>query len=294
MTLPAEGVPVPPQASLLQQARTLLAQQGLRPRKRLGQNFLIDKGVLRASVEAGELVANDVVVEVGPGLGFLTRELASRAGRVVAVELDSQMGAILKRTLAEYANVTVVQGDILALAPRDLLAPAADAPVPAYKVIANLPYYITSPVLRHFLEAEAKPRLMVVMVQKEVAERLAAGPPDMSLLSIGVQIYGRPRIVRLVSAGAFYPPPAVGSAIVRIDVYDRPAVDVDDVDHFFKLVAAGFSQPRKQLHNTLAQRLWFPPGGAKVLLERAGIDPRRRPATLSLAEWERLYHEWTR
>jgi 16S rRNA (adenine1518-N6/adenine1519-N6)-dimethyltransferase len=211
----------------------------------------------------------------------LTARLADAAGRVVAVELDAELARVVAEAMASRGNVTVVNQDILKYDPADHFRPRG------YKMVGNLPYYVTSPTMRHFLENECPPTLMVVMVQREVAERMVARPGDMSLLALSVQFYGEPRIVRLVDAGAFYPPPKVDSAIVRIDVYPRPAVDVEP-GKFFTLATAGFSQPRKQIHNALAQRLWMQPGQAPELLREAGIDPRRRAETLSLDEWATL------
>ena len=268
----------PPQVATV---KRLLRQFGLAPRKRFGQNFLVDLNVLADIVAAAELRPDDTVVEVGPGLGILTRELAQRARRVIAVEVDRDLASILKRALASLSNVEIVNADILEFDPLKALNGAP------YKVVANLPYYITSPTLRHFLEARHKPKLLVVMVQREVAERIVAAPGSMSLLSVSVQFYGDARLVRLVPAHAFYPQPKVDSAVVRIDVYDRPAVDVDP-EKFFRVVHAGFAQPRKQLHNALARGLWLPPGKAIELLREAGIDEKRRAQTLSLDEWGRL------
>lgn len=264
--------------------RALLRQFGLRPLKQLGQNFLIDEDVLQRIIQVADLSPADVVVEVGPGLGVLTKELAARAARVVAVELDRGIAAALKRMLADLPNVTIVNTDVLGFNPSEHLK---DQP---YKLVANLPYYITSPTLRHFLEAKNKPRVMVVMVQREVAERLVARPGEMSLLSVSVQLYGDPRIALLVPAQAFFPPPKVESAVVRIDVFDHPAVDVDAAK-FFKVVQSGFSRPRKMLHNALAQSVWLPPGSAIEILRAAGIDETRRAQTLSLEEWARLTKE---
>jgi len=266
--------------SLLTQTRRLLRQFDLRARKGLGQHFLIDGEVLKLIISAAELTPADVIVEVGPGLGVLTRELAQKAGRVIAIELDSKLAAALKQTLASFNNVTIINDDVLKLKPADL---ATD-----YKVVANLPYYITSPVLRHFLEASAKPRLMMVMVQKEVAEAIVARPGGMSLLSVSVQFYGEPRIIGYVPAECFYPAPKVDSAIVRIDPYPQPAVAVDE-GSFFELVRAGFTAPRKQLANSLAQGLGVSKAEVLSLLETAGIVSQRRAETLSLEEWARLW-----
>lgn len=275
----------------LYRARELLRRLGLHARKALGQHFLVDSRVLGRIVAAAELAADDVVVEVGPGLGVLTQELAARAGRVVAVELDAELAAALQEIFGEKPTVSIVNADILQVPPQELLREAAGngaAALPPYKVVANLPYYIASPVLRHFLEAEHKPRLMVVMVQKEVGQRIAALPGKMSLLSVAVQLYGHPQVVARVPPHSFYPPPKVSSVVLRIQVYERPAVAGADVEHFFRVVRAGFSAPRKQLRNALAQGLGIAPIGAEDHLRVAGIEPQRRAQTLSLEEWGRL------
>lgn len=261
----------------------LLRQHGLRPRQRLSQRFLADEGVLERIMAAAEIEPADTVLEVGPGLGTLTRALAARAGRVIAVELDAQLVAILHQRLSDYPNVTIVQGDILQLAPAELVGPHAP-----YLVVANLPYYITSPVLRHFLEATHPPERLVLMIQKEVAQRILATPGHLSLLAVSVQFYARPRLVGYVPAAAFYPRPKVDSAIVRLDVYRQPPVPVEDVPRFFRVVAAGFSQPRKQLKNALAHSLGLPVAKAMEALAAAGINPQQRAESLSLDDWARL------
>lgn len=270
------------QDSLLAQTRGLLRRFDLRARKRLGQHFLVDDEVLAVITSAAGLVPSDVVIEVGPGLGFLTRELARNAGRVIAVELDSRLAAMLRETLAAFDNVSIVNGDILDIDPASLASGG-------YRVVANLPYYITSPVLRHFLEASVRPESMLVMVQKEVAEAIAAEPGQRSVLSISVQYYGKPEIVSYVPARSFYPAPEVDSALLRIDVYPQPAVAVSDKQGFFKLVRAGFTASRKQLVNSLAQGLGLPKAEVWSLLEGAGIAPQRRAETLTLEEWARLW-----
>ena len=270
------------QDSLLAQTRGLLRRFDLRARKRLGQHFLVDDEVLAVITSAAGLVPGDVVIEVGPGLGFLTRELARNAGRVIAVELDSRLAAMLRETLAAYDNVSIVNGDILDIDPASLASGG-------YRVVANLPYYITSPVLRHFLEASVRPESMLVMVQKEVAEAIAAEPGQRSVLSISVQYYGKPEIVSYVPARSFYPAPEVDSALLRIGVYPQPAVAVGDEKGFFGLVRAGFTASRKQLVNSLAQGLGLPKAEVWSLLEGAGIAPQRRAETLTLEEWANLW-----
>ena len=284
---------------LLAQTRGLLRHFDLKARKGLGQHFLIDDEVLKLVTSAAELAPTDVVMEIGPGLGVLTKELARQAGWVVAIELDNKLAAILKQTLASFNNVTIVNDDILSIAPEALLQeqkvrfpPAISSPF-SYKVVANLPYYITSPALRHFLEASVKPQMMVVMVQKEVAEVIVAEPGRMSLLSISVQFYGEPRIVSYVPARCFYPAPEVDSAILRVKLYPEPAVAVADKDSFFELVRAGFTASRKQIGNSLAQGLGLSKAEVLPLLEKASIVPQRRAETLTLEEWAQLWRVFT-
>ncbi len=268
----------------LAEAKSQLHRLGARARKGLGQHFLVDRGVLDKIVSAAELASSDTVIEVGPGLGILTEELVKKAGKVIAVEVDSKLASALEKKLSKSPQLTVLNADVLQLDPRELLDSQRN-----YKVVANLPYYIAAPILRHFLEASLKPSLMVVMVQKEVGQSIAAAPGDMSILGISVQIYGKPTIVDYVPAQSFYPPPKVDSAIVRIDVYLRPSVEVSDIAGFFEIVKAGFSAPRKQIRNSLALGLQLNSAEVVGLLEQAGITPQRRPETLSLEEWAKLY-----
>ncbi len=281
--------------TLLARTKGVLRRFNLSTRKSLGQHFLIDREILEKVASAAELTTNDIVIEVGPGLGVLTKELAKRAGLVIAVELDDRLAAILKQDLAAAKNVAVINEDILRVDPAALIKrqklsfPALEDKPAGYKVVANLPYYITSAVLRYFLEASLKPRLMVVMVQKEVAEAIVAKPGSMSLLSVGVQFYGEPEIVSYVPADSFYPAPKVDSAILTINIYPQPPVVVDDIDDFFGLVRAGFCAPRKQLVNTLAQGLGLSKPEVLSLLDRANIIYKRRAETLSIEEWQRLW-----
>ena len=274
--------------SLLTQTKKMLHRFNLKARKSLGQHFLIDDEVLELITATAELTPDDTVIEVGPGLGILTRELAGQAGQVFAVELDDKLAGILKDTLSSLGNVSIVNGDILDIEPSTLLLGQK-----SYKVVANLPYYITSPVLRHFLEASVKPKTMIVMVQKEVAEVIAAAPGQRSLLSISVQFYGEPKIVSYVPAQSFYPAPAVDSALLRIDLHSQPIMAVTDEKSFFKLVRAGFTASRKQLANSLALGLELPKTGVMTMLERADISPKRRAETLTLEEWARLWQVFT-
>jgi 16S rRNA (adenine1518-N6/adenine1519-N6)-dimethyltransferase len=271
--------------SLIVQTKRRLRQLGLKARKGLGQHFLVDDEVLEVITSAAEVTPDDIIVEVGPGLGILTGELARRAGGVIAIELDDRLAALLKKTLASFENVTIINDDVLNIEPGELLKGRKG---PVYKVVANLPYYITSPVLRHFLDTVVKPKMMIVMVQKEVAEAIVAKPGDMSILSVSVQFYGRPEIVSYVPARSFYPAPEVDSALLRIGLYPQPAVAVDE-GGYFELVRAGFAAPRKQIGNSLSQGLGLPKDGVLPLLEKAEIDWRRRAETLTLEEWARLW-----
>jgi len=271
--------------------RQVLRQFGFKPKKRLGQHFLIDESVLERILSAAELGPGEIVVEIGPGLGILTEGLAKRGAKVIAVELDSKLVALLKKRLAAFPDVKIIHADILKVTPRQLLENnlTASELVRGYKVIANLPYYITSPVLSHFLGAQPRPSKMVVMVQKEVGEAIAATPGKMSLLSVKTQFYSQPTIVSYVPAASFYPPPKVDSVILRLDVYSQPPIEVSDVASFFDIVTHGFSSPRKQLRNSLAHSLEMPPNKVASLLEKAGIEGKRRAETLSLEEWRELW-----
>ncbi|HZY45916.1 MAG TPA: 16S rRNA (adenine(1518)-N(6)/adenine(1519)-N(6))-dimethyltransferase RsmA [Anaerolineae bacterium] len=263
--------------------RQLLKQFGLRPKKSLGQNFLIDNPALDKIVRAADVTADDVVLEIGPGLGSLTQHLAAIAKRVIAVEIDGNLIPVLHSQLADRSNVEIVQGDILKIDPATLLREAS-----TYKVVANIPYYITSGIIRHLLEASITPSLLVLTIQQEVAERIIAQPDDMNLLAVSVQFYGSPRIVTNIQAGAFYPAPKVDSAVVRIDLDAKPRVEVKSVDTFFSVVKAGFSQKRKQIHNSLIGGLGKPREEIDRLLQAGNIDPKRRAETLTLEEWAGL------
>jgi 16S rRNA (adenine1518-N6/adenine1519-N6)-dimethyltransferase len=270
--------------------REILRRYDLRPSKGLGQHFMVDETLLDRIVTVSALTERDHVLEIGPGLGSLTWRMAERVAHVVAVELDRKLLPILAETLACYSNVHIVHGDILELDPADTVAQAvaaSDAPI-HYKVVANLPYYITSATIRHLLSARTRPTEMTFLVQREVAQRIVAGPGDMSLLAISVQVYGTPTIALRIPKGAFYPRPKVDSAVLRIEVAGGPLVPENELEHFFRVARAGFAQKRKQLHNSLAHNL--PLSHEDVLggLERAGISAERRAQTLNLEEWVRL------
>lgn len=265
--------------------REALRRYDITPKKSLGQNFLFDPAILDRIVQAGEVGPDDVILEIGPGAGSLTRALAAAASRVVAVELDNRLIPLLEETLGDLPNVELVHGDILEVNLQSLISNT-------YKVVANIPYYITSAVIRHLLEAPVKPTMIVLTVQKEVAERICAAPPDMSVLAVSVQVYGTPRIAGQIPAGAFYPRPDVDSAMVRIDLFGQPIIANEEADTFFEVVKAGFSQKRKQLRNSLASGLHMKTSEADTLLNMAGIEPARRAETLTIEEWVRLYRDF--
>jgi 16S rRNA (adenine1518-N6/adenine1519-N6)-dimethyltransferase len=274
--------------------RQLLHQSGIRPKKRLGQHFLVDETVLDDILSAAELNPGDVVIEVGPGLGVLTEALAKHGAKVIAVELDARLVGLLTKRLAVFPNVRIVHADILKVAPAQLLRESlvTEELAGGYKIVANLPYYITSPVLSHFLEAKPRPSKMVVMVQKEVGETIAAAPGKMRLLSVKAQFYGKVVIVSHVPAKRFYPPPKVDSVVLRLDMYEHPPLiqsGVSDIDGFFDMVMHGFSAPRKQLRNSMAHSLEMQPNQVAALLGEVGIESKRRAETLSLEEWGKLW-----
>lgn len=264
----------------------LLRAHGLTPRKGLGQNFLVDSSALRKLTEAAEIPPDAVVLEIGAGVGSLTVWLAAAARKVVAVELDAHLIPLLHQTLAGLENVTLVEGDILAVRLSDWIQEEG------YLVVANIPYYITSAIIRHLLEHRPRPARMVLTMQREVAERICAPPGELSLLALSVQVYGRPQPVLRIPAGAFYPPPQVDSVSLRVDLYPKPLIPSDLLNDFFRLAKAGFAQKRKTLRNSLSAGLGIPPAQAAALLQAAGIDPQRRAETLGLAEWERLSRLW--
>jgi len=266
----------------------LLRAHHLSPKKGLGQNFLVDDSALRQILFAAEIKPDDTVLEVGPGLGHLTRYLAASAGRVVAVELDQGLFPALREVLAGYSNVELVQGDILEMDLAGLNLPAG------YLVVANIPYNITGSLIQYLLEVEVKPARLVLTVQKEVAEAICAGPGELSIRALSVQVYGRPQVTARILAEAFYPPPDVDSAVLRIDLYPQPLIPTAQIADFFRLIKAGFSQKRKTLRNSLAGGLGWKPQRTVALLQDAEIDPQRRAETLSLTEWERIVKEYTK
>jgi len=264
-----------------QSIKSILTKYNIRPKKRLGQSFLIDKNILEKIINAANLSKNDIVLEIGPGLGSLTKELAKRVKRVIAIEKDKVMARVLEKTLKENKinNVEIINKDILKIPNYELL-------ITNYKLIANLPYYITSPVIRKFLEAENRPQQMILMVQKEVAERIIAKNNKMSLLSVSVQFYAKPEIISYVSKDSFYPKPKVDSAIIKITPQQTPEINIKK---FFELVKISFSSKRKKLKNNIAPWLKMEKPDFEKILKELKINPNIRAENLSVKDWLKLY-----
>lgn len=259
--------------------KKLARDQGFLPLKKLGQNFLVDGRTIKRMVEAADIKKDDVVLEIGPGLGALTEELLKRAKKIVAVEKDPRMVSFLKDNFSGFGNLNIIQADILKL----------DAFPKEYKIIGNLPFYLTSPAIRKFLEeVENKPSFMVFLIQKEVGQRICAEPPEMSILSVSVQIYADPKIVSYVKNRSFWPKPKVDSAMIKITPFAKPNLVKGKMELFFKIVKAGFSQPRKQLANNLSKKLGLSRTETESWLLRNNIDPKRRSETLSVEDWINL------
>ena len=254
----------------------MLKKQGIRPLKRLGQNFLINKGVLKTIIEAASLSSEDTVLEIGPGTGVLTLALVERAKKIIAVEKDIRMIKVLKETLRDFKNVEIVQGDIRKLSLK----------IKDYKIVGNLPFYLTAPVIRKFLElSKSQPQTMVLVVQKEVAQRICSKPPRMNLLAVSVQFYAEPKIISYISKKSFWPQPEVDAAIIKIT---PTAPSTGERDLFFKIVKAGFSQPRKQLINNLSKGLKMDKEEIRAWLGKNKISPTQRAETLKIEDWLKL------
>lgn len=257
----------------------ILKRYDIKPRKSLGQNFLVDHNALEKIVWDAEVGPEDDVLEIGAGLGNLTRLLAVRAKQVTAIEIDDALFPALEAVVRPFSNVLLVKGDFLKIPPKTLFVEDG------YIVVANIPYYITSAVIRHLLEADVKPTRIVLTIQREVAERILSQDEKMSLLSLSVQIYGEARIASHIPASCFYPEPKVDSSVLIIDIYDAPKLSSEGVGCLFRLAHAAFNQKRKMLRNSLKPAIKGESESVVDVLEAAGIDPRRRPESLSLNEW---------
>ncbi len=259
--------------------RALMRRFGIHPRKKLGQNFMVDPRALRKVIAAAQLAGSETVLEIGAGVGSLTWWLAQHCARVVAVEIDERLIPALEYALSNESNVEIVAGDILEMDVDEVLG---NGP---YSVVANIPYYITSALIRCLMESRRRPECLVLSVQKEVAERIAAGPGEMSLLALSVQVYGEPELRGRIPANAFYPQPKIDSAVLRIAGYPSPRVPQALIEALFVLARAGFGQKRKQLHNALAKNLGKPNETVLEWLSAAGVRPEQRAQELSIDNW---------
>jgi len=269
--------------------QNLLKKYQAWPSKKLGQNFLIDKKVIKKLTEAANLKPRDIILEIGPGTGNLTQELAKKVKEVIAIEKDEKMVEILKETLKEFKNIKIVKEDVLKISNFQFLisdySNGVDISIGArYKVVGNLPFYLTAPVIRKFLETEEiKPDQTVLMVQKEIGQRICARPPDMNLLAVSVQFYARPEIISYISKKSFWPQPKVDGAIIRLKVKSEKLKINKDL--FFEIVKAGFAHPRKQLINNLSGILNLSREKARDWLFKSNIQPGRRAETLTVEDW---------
>jgi 16S rRNA (adenine1518-N6/adenine1519-N6)-dimethyltransferase len=263
-----------------------LKRFGLSPKKSLAQNFLYDDKILAQITTSAEIKPDDVILEIGPGIGALTRHLSIVSAKVIAVEIDGRLLPILEDQLDPYENVEIVQADILKL---PLQGYVADG----FKVVANIPYYITGALLRHILSGDCRPSMVVITIQRQVAERLTAKPGQMSLLSTTAQYYGVIELLFGIKAGSFWPRPDVDSAVVRIRTHPKPLLNKDEEESFFRLVKMGYSQKRKQLQKNL-RALGYPRSKLYQILSDANIDGRRRAQSLSVEEWLELTRALTR
>lgn len=259
--------------------KVLLNKYGAYSTKKLGQNFLTDRTVLRKLIKAANVGKEDIVLEIGPGIGNLTQELAQKAKKIIAVEKDASMVEILQETTKNLKNIEIIKGDVLKIKNSRLK-------IKNFKLVANIPYYLTSRLLRLFLESKKSPHLMVLIVQKEVAQRICAKPPQMNLLAVSVQFYAQPKIISFVAKKAFWPEPKVDGAIIRLKIKKwRPRIDKG---LFFKIVKAGFSQPRKQVCNNISRVLKFKKYKVKSWLLKNNIQPQQRAETLTVEDWKKL------
>jgi 16S rRNA (adenine1518-N6/adenine1519-N6)-dimethyltransferase len=265
--------------------KRLLKKYKIHPSKGLGQNFLIDKQTVKKVIRAANLKSAETVLEIGPGIGALTEELAKKSKKVVAVEKDQKMVEILKETMKDFKNVEVVCKDILRF------RPSFKRVLTSYKAVGNLPFYLTAPVIRKFLEEKRRPKEMVLIVQKEVGQRICSKPPKMSILAVSVQAYAKPKIVDFISKKSFWPQPKVDSTVIKVKLLNVSSKESQFMtkrqnrDLFFKVVKAGFSQPRKQVANNLSKKLKLDKGRVKLWLLKRKIKPAQRAETLSLNNW---------
>ncbi len=266
----------------------LCREHAIKPSHSAGQNFLVDKETLDAIIDAADIKPSDTILEIGAGFGVLTWELIQSANTVISVELDRKLVTLLKKTFSGVKNLEIIHGDIFSQW-RTLQTKFRDL---EFKLVANLPYNITSKVIRHFIESEPRASDIVILVQREVAERIVAAPGSMSMLSVATQFYGQPEIIKEVTRDKFWPEPNVDSAILKIgsigldrDRYSQ-SLDADiSADEFFSIVKIGFSSRRKQLHNNLSSGLHLSAEDVQGALKKAGINPLERAQNVPITSW---------
>lgn len=256
----------------------LLNKYHMRPKKSLGQNFLMDANVVQKIVQAANPAKHECIIEVGPGLGILTKELAKTGASILSVEIDSWAIPLLEDELKNYSNVKIINQDALKFSP----------PSGKYKVVANIPYYITSPLISHFLKNKNRPTKMVILIQKEVAEKICAGQGKLSVLAINVQVFGKPKIVMKVDRGCFHPMPQVDSAVLEIEMFEKPLIGEENLEKFFKIVHAGFAHKRKTILNSFIRSIDIDIDTARDAIEKCGISPTARAQHLTIDDWKCL------
>jgi len=274
--------------SKVQELKDLLQHYGLYANHSLGQNFLVTESVFDKILGAADLKPDDTVIEVGPGTGFLTEKLIGKVKKVIAVEYDAGMVRLLKERFRDVPNLEIVHSDILKFWIQD-----SGVRNQQYKVVANIPYYITSPLIKLFLQSDCRPTQMVILVQKEVADKVC-GLSDNGVLTLETQLFGKPKIIDTVPPGCFWPPPKVESAILQIKVYPKPKVPEKDTEDFIRLIKFGFNQRRKKLANSLEAGLRIDIDLIRDLLVKAKIDLSWRAENLEIGDWQRLLKELVR
>jgi 16S rRNA (adenine1518-N6/adenine1519-N6)-dimethyltransferase len=264
----------------LETLKKLLNDYGLKPNKTFGQNFLLDEIVLQDMVDVAKVNDKDTVIEVGPGITNLTKFLLDKAGQVVAIEKDDQFISLLNSLKKKNKHFSYIKDDVLLVDLEELTKDFSD-----YKVVANIPYYVTGKIIQKFLAAKNKPQSMTMLMQKEVAQNLTAKPGNLNLLAISVQLHGEAKLVEVVPARSFFPAPKVDSAVVHIELYKKPKYKVEDEKFFYKVLKACFMGKRKQIHNTLTNNLGLDKKNVEDILQQCGIQPTTRPQQLSIAQW---------
>ena len=284
---------------VINELKKTLKEKNIKVLKSLGQNFLVDENVLNKIIQAAKLNKNDMVIEVGPGLGVLTKELSEKCKQVIAIEKDKKLAELLEKEFSDFphpnllpqgegvtfANIKIINNDILKINLENLIKKYN--PDEKYKLVSNIPYYITSPVIKLFLENKIQPQVIILLVQKEVAERICARPGKLSTLALSVQIYGKPEIIGYVDKSSFYPEPKVDSAILKIGGIKKEFSD-DYYGKIFKIIKIGFSSKRKKLVNNLSAGLYISKNKASEILQKAKINLNARAQELELEDWERL------